>query len=89
MGPKDSRLTPRRVTIAAPVGGLAIVAFGVLVSAQVAVLIFAAFAIAGAAARIVTPETTAFVVRSRVVDVAVLGCLGVALLLLALTTPLG
>lgn len=89
MSAKDPRQTLRRVTILAPVGGLAIIALGVLVNARLAVLVFAAFALAGAIARIVTPENRAFVVRSRAVDVAVLGFLGVALLLLALTTPLG
>ena len=72
MGIKVSGKAPRRVTIAAPIGGLAIVALGVLVSAQLAVLVFAAFALAGAIARIVTPENRAFVVRSRAVDVTVL-----------------
>jgi len=89
MSTKEPPPARARVAILAPLGGLAIIAFGVLVNARVAVLLFAAFALAGAIARIVTPETRAFVVRSRVVDVAVLGFLGVALTLLALTTPLG
>ena len=89
MSPTNRRQKPQRVTILAPIGGLAIIAFGVIVDARLAVLVFAAFALAGAIARIVTPENTAFVVRSRAVDVAVLGFLGTALLLLAFTTPLG
>jgi hypothetical protein len=89
MATKDPDRVPRRVTVLAPAGGLAIIAFGVLVNARAAVLIFAAFALAGAVARIVTPENRAFVVRSRTVDACVLGFLGVALGALALTTPLG
>ena len=81
--------TPLRVSVLAPLGGAAITAFGVFVSAQAAVLIFAAFAIAGAIARRVTPASRAFAVRSRAVDIAVLGVLGIALTLLGLTTPLG
>jgi len=89
MTDNDSLHAVRRVTILAPVGGLAIIAFGVFVNAQVAVLVFAAFALAGATARIITPEARAFVVRSRAVDVAVLGVLGISLALLGFTTPLG
>lgn len=86
---KDLKTAPLRVAVLAPVGGVAIVALGVLVNARAAVLVLGAFAIAGAVARVVTPDNRAFVVRSRAVDVAVLGILGAALMLLGMTTPLG
>jgi hypothetical protein len=89
MGDKHRLRPPRPITWLVPAGGIAIILFGVFVNARLAVLVFAAFAIAGALARVITPETRAFVVRSRAVDVAVLGVLGVALAILALTTPLG
>ena len=85
----ESVATPLRISVLAPLGGAAITAFGVFVDAQAAVLIFAVFALAGAIARRVTPTSRAFSVRSRGVDVAVLGFLGLALALLGLTTPLG
>jgi len=81
--------TPLRVALWAPAGGLAIVVFGVLVDARAAVLLLGAFAIAGAVARLVTPDNRAFIVRSRGVDMCVLGLLGLALVVLGLTTPLG
>jgi hypothetical protein len=85
---KTPAVTPLRLAILAPAGGLVIVLFGVLVNARAAVLVLGAFAIAGAVARFVTPDVRAFVVRSRGVDVAVLGVLGAALMLLGMTTPL-
>jgi hypothetical protein len=81
--------TPIRIATLAPAAGLVIVLFGVLVNARAGVLVLGAFAIAGAVARFVSPDSRAFVVRSRVVDVAVLGFLGGALMLLGMTTPLG
>jgi hypothetical protein len=77
------------VELLAPAAGLAIIAFGVFVNARAAVLLLAAFAIAGAVARQVTPEARAFAVRSRVVDVTVLGSLGAVLGVLGMTTTLG
>ena len=78
-----------RVALFVPLAGVAIVGFGVLINARAAVLLFAAFAIAGAVARMVAPPSRAFAVRSRTVDVAVLGVLGAGLGLLGMTTPLG
>ncbi|MGC4175906.1 DUF3017 domain-containing protein [Demequina sp.] len=86
---KTPSLAPLRIAVLAPLGGLAIVLVGVLVNARAAVLLLGAFAIAGAVARFVTPEQQAFAVRSRIVDVVVLGVLGAALMLLGMTTPLG
>ena len=80
---------PLRLAILAPAAGVGILLFGVFVNARAAVLVLGAFAIAGAIARFVTPDVGAFVVRSRVVDVAVLGFFGAALMLLGMTTPLG
>jgi hypothetical protein len=85
----DPTLTPPRVAIAASVGAVTVVIVGALVNARGAVLVLAAFALAGAIARIVTPATRAFAVRRRAVDVAVLAVLGLALGFLGLTTPLG
>ena len=70
-------------------GGIAIVILGTFIEPRATVLILAGFALAGAAARIITPQTRAFAVRSRAVDVAVLGVMGLALLFLGLTTQLG
>jgi len=89
MAANEPRLAAPRVAILAPIGGLAIIVFGVFVDAQIAVLLFSAFAMAGAIARVTAPASRSFAVRSRAVDVAVLGLLGIALLLLGLTTPLG
>ncbi len=89
MADSEPLLAAPRVATLAPLGGAGIVAFGVLVNAQAGVLLLGAFAIAGAVARIYAPGARAFAVRSRAVDSAVLGFLGVALLLLGLTTPLG
>jgi hypothetical protein len=68
---------------------MVIVMFGVLVNARAAVLVLGVFAIAGAVARWVAAEGTAFAVRSRGVDVGVLAFLGAALMVLGMTTPLG
>ena len=89
MSDNEPQLAAPRIAILAPIGGAVIVVFGVLVSAQAAVLLLGAFAIAGAVARVTAPMSRSFAVRSRAVDVAVLGFLGLALLLLGLTTPLG
>ena len=85
----QGRTSLPRVALLVPLGGVAIIGFGVLINARAAVLLFAAFAIAGAVARVAAPPSRAFVVRSRPVDVAVLGVLGAALLVLGMTTPLG
>jgi hypothetical protein len=89
MAAPEPLLAAPRVAILAPLGAAAIVLFGVLVSAQAGVLLLGAFAIAGAIARLSATGARAFAVRSRAVDSAVLGFLGLALLLLGLTTPLG
>ena len=89
MSPTEPRLASARVAIFALSGGLVILGFGVFVNAQVAVLLLGAFAVAGAIARINASGSRLFGVRSRAVDIAVLGSLGLALLLLGLTTPLG
>jgi len=86
---KSAASVPLRLAILAPAGGLLIVAFGVLVNARAAVLVLGAFAVAGAVARWVGAEASAFTVRSRGVDVGVLAFLGAALMLLGMTTPLG
>ena len=85
----DRTSMPLRLALLVPLGGLALIGFGVAVNARAAVLLLAGFAIAGAVARGVTPAARAFAVRSRAVDVAVLGVLGAALMLLGMTTPLG
>lgn len=84
----DPTLTSWRVasTVLAAAGALVLVA--VFASARAAIIGFAVFALAGAAARAVTPLRRAFVVRRRLVDVAVLLVFGGTLLYLGLTTPL-
>ncbi len=89
MPKKDVHLTPWRVAVAALVGVWVLVLLSLVVSPAVAVLALAAFALAGAAARIASPLRRAFVVRRRVVDVVVLTVFGLALGYLGLTAALG
>ncbi|GIG54729.1 hypothetical protein [Demequina activiva] len=70
----------------AVVGG--IVAFGVLVDVQAAVLTLAGVALLAAAARLALPATRVFSVRRRAVDVAIMLAFAVALAGLGLTTAL-
>ena len=84
----DRDLTPWSVAVAALAGTVVLVALAFLVSARVAILGLAAFALAGAIARVGTPLRRAFVVRRRTIDVSVLAVLGLVLLYLGLTTPL-
>jgi hypothetical protein len=85
----DTHLTPRRVAVILLVAVLTLVLLAFIVSPRASVLALAAFALAGAAARIATPLRRAFVVRRRAVDVLVLTLLGLALLYLGLTAALG
>jgi len=86
---KEESLTPRRVAVTTAVAVVAIALSGLVVGVDIAVLALAAFAAAGAVARIVTPVGRAFAVRRRAIDVGVLTVLAVALAFLGLTTPLG
>ena len=56
MDANEPQLAAPRIAILVPLGGLAIVAFGVLVDARIAVLLLGVFAIAGAIARAVGPD---------------------------------
>ena len=85
---KDSDLTPRKVAWSVLAAVLAVLLMTV-VSAKAGIIALAVFALAGAAARVVTPLRSAFVVRRRGVDVIVLTFFGSALLYLGLTTSLG
>jgi hypothetical protein len=82
-------VTSGRVAVLVLTGALVLVGAALIVSAQVAIIGMAGFAFAGAAARMFAPLRRAFVVRNRVIDVAVLAAFGAALLYLGLTTPLG
>lgn len=82
-------LTPRGVAVAALVAVWVLVLLSLVASPAVAVLGLAAFALAGAAARIAAPLRRAFVVRRRMVDIVVLTTLGLALVYLGLTANLG
>jgi hypothetical protein len=85
----DHHLTARRVAVAALVAVWVLVMVAFLASPAVAVLALAAFALAGAAARVGTPLRQAFVVRRRAIDVLVLIAFGIALAYLGLTANLG
>lgn len=89
MPKRDVHLTPWRVAVAALVGVWVLVLLSLVVSPAVAVLALAAFALAGAMARIASPLRRAFVVRRRAVDVVVLTVFGLALGYLGLTAALG
>ena len=81
--------TPSRVAALVLAAAAALVALAAIASAQVAIIALGVFGVAGAAARVVAPLSRSFVVRRRYVDVAVLGTLGLGLIYLGLTTPLG
>ena len=86
MNANEPLLAAPRIAILVPLGGLAIIALGVLVDTRIAVLLLGLFAIAGAVARAVGPDDGAFAVRSRALDVAILGVFGIVLPLLGLAT---
>ncbi|WP_062518670.1 hypothetical protein [Demequina silvatica] len=81
--------TPLGLAVLVTVAVVAISLSGLIFGVDVAVLALAAFAAAGAVARIVMPVERAFQVRRRAIDVGVLVVLAAALLFLGLTTPLG
>lgn len=85
----EPELTSWRVAVAALAATAVLVSLSEFASARIAILSLAAFALAGAAARLFAPLRRAFVVRRRLVDVSVLVALGAALAYLGLTTPLG
>ncbi len=89
MPKRDAHLTPWRVAVGALVAVWVLVLLSLVVSPAVAVLALAAFALAGAMARIASPLRRAFVVRRRAVDVVVLTVFGLALGYLGLTAALG
>jgi hypothetical protein len=89
MPTRHIHLTPWRVAVVALATVWVLVLVSLVVSARVAVLALAAFALAGAAARIASPLRRAFVVRRRVVDVIVLLVFGLMLGYLGLTAALG
>ncbi|WP_062291794.1 hypothetical protein [Demequina phytophila] len=81
--------TPLGLAVGLTAAVVAIALSGLIVGVDVAVLALAAFAAAGAVARIVIPVGRTFEVRRRAIDVGVLVVLAAALLFLGLTTPLG
>ncbi|WP_062311975.1 hypothetical protein [Demequina rhizosphaerae] len=81
--------TPLGLAVGVTVAVVAIALSGLIVGVDIAVLALAAFAAAGAVARIVTPVGRAFEVRRRAIDVGVLAFLAAVLAFLGLTTPLG
>ena len=85
----DNHVTPWRVAVAALVAVVVLVLLSLVVSPGASVLALAAFALAGAAARIWTPLRRAFVVRRRAVDIIVLSVFGLVLVYLGLTAALG
>ena len=85
----DNQLTPWGVAVAALTAVWVLVLLSLVTSPAVSVLALAAFALAGAAARIASPLRRAFVVRRRAVDVTILTVLGLALAYLGLTAALG
>lgn len=82
-------LAPVRVAVTAAVACVLIALSGLVIGVDLAVLALAAFAAAGAVARVVTPMGRAFAVRRRAIDVAVLATLAIGLAFLGFTTPLG
>lgn len=84
----EPSITSGRVAATALGGAVLLVLVAVVFSAQAAIIGMAIFALAGAAARVFTPLRRAFVVRRRLVDVAVLLVFGLVLLYLGVTTPL-
>jgi len=85
----DNQLTPWGVAVAALTAVWILVLLSLVTSPAVSVLALAAFALAGAGARIIAPLRRAFVVRRRAVDVVILATLGVSLVYLGLTAALG
>lgn len=85
----DHDLTPWGVAIVVLVAVWLLVLLAVVVSPAVSVLALAAFALAGAVARVAAPLRRAFVVRRRAIDVIILSVLAVALAYLGLTANLG
>ena len=85
----NSELTSWRVAVGALAAAAVLVSLAEFVSARIAILALAGFALAGAVARVIAPLRKAFIVRRRLVDVSVLLIFGVALAYLGLTTPLG
>ena len=85
----DTHVTPWRVAVAVLIAVWVLVMVSLVTSAAVAVLALATFALAGAAARMVSPLRRAFVVRRRAVDVLVLVTFGSALAYLGWTAALG
>jgi hypothetical protein len=83
------RLVPLPLAVGAFAACAAIVAVAWLVNVQLALVLFALLALGAAVARIVMPANKAFAIRRRAIDVFILSVLGVALLFLAFTTPLG
>ncbi|MDN4478197.1 DUF3017 domain-containing protein [Demequina sp. SYSU T00039] len=81
-------LAPVRVAVTAAVACVLIALSGLVIGVDLAVLALAAFAAAGAVARVVTPMGRAFAVRRRAIDVAVLAFLAIGLAFLGFTTPL-
>ena len=80
--------TGRRTAIIAVVLVAACVTFGALVDAQAGTLLLAGASCGAAAVRMSLPPGTAFSVRRRAIDVALMIAFGVALAYLGLTTPL-
>ncbi len=85
----EEPLAPARIAITAGIAVVLIALSGLVIGVKLAVLALAAFAAAGAVARVITPVERAFAVRRRAIDVGVLAVLAVGLLWLGLTTPLG
>ncbi len=78
----------RRTAIIAVVLVAACVAVGALVDARAGTLLLAGASFGAAAVRMSLPPGTAFSVRRRAIDVALMIAFGVALAWLGLTTPL-
>jgi len=89
MPKREPELTPSRVAMVLLAVMAVIVSLASMVSPRVAILALAAFAIAGAVARLFAPVKRAFMVRRKWIDVGVLVILGAALLYLGMTTQLG
>ena len=85
----EPELTPGAVALAVLLAALGLLAVTVLVSPRAGILALAAFALAGAGARVLAPRKRAFAVRRRAIDVTVLAVFGLVLGYLGLTTPLG
>ncbi|MDN4471603.1 hypothetical protein [Demequina zhanjiangensis] len=84
----DTPQTSERIAVLTLIGMAIVVASSLLVGSMVAVLLMAAACAGGAIARIVLPVESAFAVRRRAVDVAVMVTFAAALGFLGLTAPL-